>query len=193
VHRVAPIAGIDPAPVYRYARWVGQMLGVGPRLSIDHRKHVWERRDLMSKRGGFGSAPPKSQHENPIWGRSPPRINDEGSRKLTVLSKGTTGVAQFSTGACVILIRPGCTCRESQFSHFLGRNFHNRFCVSRVLMQAVHYRRDPEEVVKGHVDLGALRNADQWSGHLQRFAFFAECVHLHAWTGVGFRVPVSLP
>ena len=59
-------------------------------------------------------------------------------------------------------------------------------------MQAVHYRRDPEEVVKGHVDLGALRNANQWTGYLKRFAFLGECVDLHARTGVGFRVPIAL-
>ena len=47
--------------------------------------------------------------------------------------------------------------------------------------------------MKGHVDLGALRNPNEWTGHLKRFAFFTERVHLHARTGVGFRVPVSLP
>ncbi len=76
---------------------------------------------------------------------------------------------------------------------FLGRDFHNRFCVPRVLMQAVHYRRSREKVAKGHVDLCALRNPNKWTGYLKRFAFLGECVDLHARTGVGFRVPITLP
>ena len=100
--------------------------------------------------------------------------------------------AQDSTGACVILIRPGRTRRESQLSRSLGRDFHNRFCISRVLMQAVHYRRSREKVVKCHVDLGALRNANEWTGYLKCFIFLGECVNLHARTGVGFRVPITL-
>ena len=137
VHRVPAVAGIYPAPVYRYARWVGQMLGVGPRLSIDHRNHVREW-GLTSDSGQVGSAPPNSQHKNPVWRNLPRRIDHERPRKLTVFSNRTTGVAQFSTGACVILIRTRSTCRELQFSRFLGRDFHNGFCISRMLMQAVH-------------------------------------------------------
>ena len=30
VHGVPAVAGIDPAPMYRFARCVGQTLGVGP-------------------------------------------------------------------------------------------------------------------------------------------------------------------
>lgn len=59
-------------------------------------------------------------------------------------------------------------------------------------MQALHYRGSREKVVKRHVNLGALRNANQWTGHLKRFAFLGECVDLHARTGVGFRVPIPL-
>jgi hypothetical protein len=38
-------------------------------------------------------------------------------------------------------------------------------------MQAVHYHRSREKVVKGHVDLGALRNANERTGYLKCFVF----------------------
>jgi hypothetical protein len=97
-----------------------------------------------------------------------------------------------STSACVVLICAGCTCGESEFSRFLGRNFHNCFRISRVLMQAVHDRRGREKVVKCQVDLGALRNANEWTGYLKCFIFLGECVDLQARTRVGFRVPIAL-
>ena len=43
------------------------------------------------------------------------------------------------------------------------------------------------------MDLGTFRNAKEWTGHLERFAFLTERVDFHTRTGVGFRVPVSLP
>jgi hypothetical protein len=58
-------------------------------------------------------------------------------------------------------------------------------------MQAVHYRSNREKVVK-HVDLDALRNANQRTGYLKCFVFLGEGVDLHARTGVGFRVPIPL-
>jgi hypothetical protein len=57
----------------------------------------------------------------------------------------------------------------------------------------MHNRRGREKVVKSHVYFGAFRNANEGTGHLKRFAFLTECVDLHARTGIGFRVPVSLP
>ena len=67
----------------------------------------------MPECGDIRSAPPDSQHKNPIWSRFPRWIDHERPRKLTVFSNRTPGVAQDSTGACVILVRAGRTCRES--------------------------------------------------------------------------------
>jgi hypothetical protein len=98
VHRVPPTANIDPAPMYRFARWVGQTLGVGPGLPVDHWNQMWKCLGLVPERVRFWSASPQAHHKNPIWGHFPRRINYERPRELTVLSQGTTEV-KVSTGA----------------------------------------------------------------------------------------------
>ena len=112
----------------------------------------------------------------------------------TKIRSGVTfpGGSTTNAPASVVLICTGCTYGESEFSRFLGRDFHNCFRISRVLMQAVHDRRGREKVVKCHVDLGALRNTNEWTGYLKCFIFLGECADLHARTGVGFRVPIAL-
>src|SRR5579859_5264629 len=130
MHWVNVAARVQPHPAYFAAHWIFQTLGVGPRLSVNHRD---VERFLREP-----AVTPHPDDEYAIWSHRAWWIHDECAVQLTVFLVGpaSDGVA---AGCCPVVVSARCARGKCCVAGRAARHFKSVVVLARTRMHAVDH------------------------------------------------------